>query len=650
MGLRLEAPLKIKSVRIKNYRSLADVSVDLGNYTSLVGANGAGKSTVLCALNIFFREAEGSATSVSDLDEEDFHRGDVATPIEITVTFHELSEDAQRDFAEYYRGECLVVTASAVFDEVTRTASVRQFGQRKGIEAFAPLFKLYNDNAKAAEVTAEYERIRVAFPDLPKASTKDACRIALRNYEEAKPELCVLIPSEDQFYGFSRGGNRLAKYVQWVYVPAVKDATKENVETKTTALGKLLARTVRSKVNFGDGIKTLRDEAREKYQALMKAQQGALDSVSKSLTERLGEWAHPEARARVAWSEDPKNSVKIEEPAARLIAGESDFEGELSRFGHGLQRSYLLALLQELASADDSDAPRLILGCEEPELYQHPPQARHLASVLSGLGESNAQIVVTTHSPYFISGRAFESVRMVRRDIVAKQSKVAGVEMATVTARISAVTGEKPIEVTAQIARLQQELQPHLNEMFFTQRVILVEGLEDVAYLTAWMHLSGLWNDYRRSGCHLVPAHGKSCLIEPLVVAELLQIPVFVLFDSDGNKANPGERAKHEKDNREILRLVGGDDTQPFPKDTVWGARYVQWPTNIGDQLKAEVGQTAWDTAFGKASKGLGNPPGSYAKNPILIGDHLALLHAQRVPIPTLDALAQKILDFSKVP
>jgi len=47
--------------------------------------------------------------------------------------------------------------------------------------------------------------------------------------------------------------------------------------------------------------------------------------------------------------------------------------------GHGLQRSYLLALLQELAGSEAPNAPTLILGCEEPELYQHPPQARHLA-------------------------------------------------------------------------------------------------------------------------------------------------------------------------------------------------------------------------------------------------------------------------------
>ncbi|MHC1999240.1 AAA family ATPase [Methylobacterium sp. CM6241] len=50
--------MKIKSVRIQNLRSLRDQIIEMSEYTCLVGANGAGKSTILCALNIFFRDRE----------------------------------------------------------------------------------------------------------------------------------------------------------------------------------------------------------------------------------------------------------------------------------------------------------------------------------------------------------------------------------------------------------------------------------------------------------------------------------------------------------------------------------------------------------------------------------------------------------------
>jgi len=638
--------MRIDNIRIKNFRSFSDVEVKLSPYTSLVGPNGGGKSTILCALNIFFREMESATTNLSDLDVEDFHDRKTDEPIEITLMFTDLNDAAKKDFSAYYRQGVMIVTAKATFNAETGTATVKQYGQRTVMAAFRDFFKFYDDGKSAAELKAEYERIRAQVSNLAKPAAKDAMHAALRAYEEAHSEQCTLEPSEDQFYGFSKGGNRLSRYVQWVYVAAVKDATKENIEAKNTALGKLLARTVRAKVKFDEDIKKLRDETLIQYRKILDAQEGALDDISKALTARLIQWAHPEVTARLTWAEDPRK-VQVEEPVARLLAGEGSFEGELARFGHGLQRSYLLALLQELASSDDADAPRLILGCEEPELYQHPPQARHLSNVLQELSEVNSQIIVSTHSPYFVSGRGFESVRMVLRDPAAKQSKISQVTFDRISQRVAEVTGETQAPILAQRARLQQALQPHLNEMFFTPKLILVEGIEDLAYITSWMILSDRWNDFRRHGCHIVAANGKSYLIEPIIIAQALDIPVFVLFDADGNKTNPDQRVRHERDNKALLKLLGGNDSDPFPNATAWGASYVQWPTNIGDVLKAEVGATLWEQTFTEATNGLGNPEGSYIKNPIHIGDHLNKLKEKGHTPASVERLCTEILLFA---
>ena len=55
------------------------------------------------------------------------------------------------------------------------------------------------------------------------------------------------------------------------------------------------------------------------------------------------------------------------------------------------------------------------------ELYQHPPQAHHLSSVLQKLSSSNSQVIVCTHSPYFVSGRGFEDVRILRQEVIDTQ-------------------------------------------------------------------------------------------------------------------------------------------------------------------------------------------------------------------------------------
>jgi putative ATP-dependent endonuclease of the OLD family len=228
--------MKITSIHIKNFRSLANAPVPFNNYTCLVGPNGSGKSTILCALNVFFRDTENTATNLGHLDREDFHQKNVTKPIEITVTFEDLSPAAQRDFADYYRQGKLIVSAIATYNETTGKAEVKQYGQRLGIPEFKPFFRAYGDNQKASELKKLYMKLRESFNDLPSASPKDVMRDALRNYEAEHPDRCELIPSEDQFYGFSKGANRLARYLQWVYVPAVKDATTEQLEARNTAL------------------------------------------------------------------------------------------------------------------------------------------------------------------------------------------------------------------------------------------------------------------------------------------------------------------------------------------------------------------------------------------------------------------------------
>jgi len=507
------------------------------------------------------------------------------------------------------------------------------------------------DKASAADLKTEYENLHSNFSDLPQSGTKDANRDALRKYEAERPDDCILIPSEDQFYGFSKGSNRLAKFLQWVYLPAVKDSTKENVEAKNTALGKILARTVRTKVNFETEIKNLREETLSKYRDLMASQQTALDDISKSLSNRLSQWSHPEATARLEWKEDIKKSVQVEEPVARLLAGEGSFEGDLARFGHGLQRSYLLALLQELANADDQDAPRLILGCEEPELYQHPPQARHLSSVLQELSKRNSQIIISTHSPYFVTGNHFESVRLIRRNLVTKCSDVSRISSESISKRVAEVTDEPQTPHNAQIALLHQALQPNLSEIFFTPKLILVEGLEDMAYITSWMILTGKWEDYRRGGCHIVPVNNKSYLIAPLIIVQTLEIPVLVIFDADGDKqGKPDQRPKHEKDNKALFRLLGENDTNCFPDSSIWGNNYIVWPITLCQTLKSEVetiNTGIWDKTYSKTNTGLGNPSGDYSKNTIHIGNHLALLRDAGVDIPSLTKLCEKILTFS---
>jgi predicted ATP-dependent endonuclease of OLD family len=651
--------MRISSVRIQNFRAFSDQTIHFNDYTCLVGPNGGGKSTVLQALNVFFQESSHSKTDLLKLDKEDFHHKSHADPVIITVTFEDLSAEAQEDLKDYYRQGKLIVSAKAEWNEDDKYAQVVQYGLRLGMEDFKPFFEAEGDNKSVKELKAIYATIREQHGELPAPGTKQAMIDALREYEAAHANLCVEIPSADQFYGISKGVNRLGKYIQWVFIPAVKDASEEELESKKTALGSLLERTVRTTVGFKEPMDAILKDAGDKYQTALAEKQDALKELSKSLTAKMGQWAHPDTSIDLQWQYEEGTSVKVAEPYAHVVAGEGIFKGRLSRFGHGMQRSFLLALLEELASGP-ANGPRLILGCEEPELYQHPPQARHLSTIFQKLSTKNSQVIVCTHSPYFVSGRQVEDIRSIRPDHAGKCCRCHHVKVDEVFKSIAEARGETVPKPAGMILKIQQALQPSLNEIFFARTLVLVEGVEDIAYITTQFTLMEKWDEFRKHGCHMVSADGKSSIAQPLAIANHLKIPTFVVFDSDGHndahdptddpkKANDkkSRRAKHEKDNNAILKLCSIAAPAPFPANTFWNERVVMWRSEMGGIVSDEIGVADWETIGNEVRAEQSIDVGDINKNSLFIGFRMAKAWEKNKKSASLEKLCNAILAFA---
>jgi len=644
--------MKIESIRIENFRSFKDETISFDDYTCLVGANGCGKSTVLNALNLFFRQDKDCTTDLSKLSAEDFHHKNTAEPIKITLTFYDLSDQAKIDLSDYVRQDKLIVSSVAKFDVNTNSAEVKQYGNRLGFEDFRRYFEAEKKGAKADELKSIYSEFQEKYTDLSKATSKPAMVQALRDYEHNHKDDCVLIPSEDQFYGVSKGENRLAPHVQWVFISATKDATEESEESKNSALGQLLARTVRSKVNFSEKVGALKKTTQEEYQKILDAEQKALNDISDTLKSKLESWAHPGITAKILWKQDSDKSVKVEEPWAYIRLGERGFEGELARFGHGLQRSYMLALLQELTTTSDETAPTLIMGIEEPEIYQHPPQARHLAETLYELSKKNSQIMVCSHNPLFIPGDDFESIRVVREKGSPSASYISKLSYSDLSKELESA-GQKALKEEGILAKLYPSLNPVVNEMFFCNKLVLTEGIEDVAYLSTYLLLTDHMKDFRRYGGHIVPVGGKSAIIKPLAMAKLLNIPVYVICDADTDKDEIADEDKrksevtsHKKDNKAILSLLGHGELSEWPSDSIWEHNLTMWKTSLTKVAKAEF-NSKWDDYLTQSYAYYGNP-GGLSKNPLAIARALKIAWDQNCKSKELNKLIDNVISFGK--
>jgi putative ATP-dependent endonuclease of OLD family len=220
---------------------------------------------------------------------------------------------------------------------------------------------------------------------------------------------------------------------------------------------------------------------------------------------------------------------------------------------------------------------------------------------------------------------------------------VRGTTFEAIAQRIAAATGDAPQLRAGEVAKLHQVLQPSLNEMFFGDRIVLMEGAEDVAYVTAWMHLTGRWEEYRRRGVHLVPTNFKSAMLRPLAVLLELEMRVFVVFDSDGHVNDPDRRLLHQRDNLALLRALAAPNPVAFPALATWNERYAQWPTTLSDQVKNEIGAPRWATCCQRADQVWGHA-GDLRKNAVHIGTSLRLARDDGGASPTLDMLCTHIL------
>jgi predicted ATP-dependent endonuclease of OLD family len=262
--------------------------------------------------------------------------------------------------------------------------------------------------------------------------------------------------------------------------------------------------------------------------------------------------------------------------------------------------------------------------------------------VFQTLAEANTQVLVTTHSPYFVSGKDFSDVRLIRKN-GDNASTLAHSSAPDLNSYLAGHTHHRERPTPAGMrAKISQSLQPHLNEMFFCRHPVFVEGLEDIAFITAALHLYGYWDEFHALGCHLVTANGKNHLIHPVAIANQLSVPYFLVFDCDKD-CREQDRDKHEPDNKTLMSLVGGPADDAFP-DTGFDKDCCKaWSENMGNAIEADF--DAGDLQrFQDSARATCGQARSLNKNSMFIAEWLSCANDEGKESATLRSLCEAIL------
>jgi hypothetical protein len=659
----------IKTIEIRKFRSIWEELLECENLTALVGRNGTGKSSFLYAMEVFYDIA-------APISQEDFFDRKLDYPIEIRITFSDLSDDEKDEFGIYIRDGNLIVTKRISHENgrffqryYAAALQIPEFADIRSLSGKRERIRAWNDLVDSGKLHGLERKVKSA----------DEISQLMTDYEANHFHLMQSVEREEQFFGPRNiGGGKLDKFTKFVLVPAVREASDE-ASGKKGAIYQLLDMIVLRKVNARQDVQNFKVELEEKVKRIYSSDNlTELPELGVSISETLGKFA-PGSQLRLKW--DEVKSPEIQLPTAKATLVEDNFEGEISRKGHGLQRALIVTLLQHLVmtppieiSAKDAgqepalgeskttkriQGPDLILAIEEPELYLHPSRCRYLSDLLLqlalkpgvGLGARN-QIIYATHSPYFVDLFRFDRIRIVRKSpspsSLVPRTTVTRFTLDQAAKELAKVCNADASRFTKDSfrARAMSVINTIVSEGFFADVVLVVEGQAELGIL--WKLQEIMNKNWSQLGICIVPAGSKNNIDRPVIVFRGLSIPTYFVFDGDFQFKGDKKKEKETRERNQCYLRLAGCPLEDFPNTRVEGT-WAVFRENIEETIKDELDgpiflslrdQVAFDLGYSDPTRVLKNIEGAACL--------IERAYSDGKRLPTLEAIIEAITELSE--
>lgn len=565
-------PLKIKRIKIENFKSIKKIEFDFKDLAILIGENNSGKTNIMKALQLFFE------TSIRGINEEDFFGKDIKNPnnqIQITITFDRLTEEelAESRLSKYVFEKQLVVRNTISFNEQTGKFEQKYHGLIK--EPKANYLKM----SKFGEIKDKLASI-VKKEKLPKYFFAASGRVTQGSYVEGRERYIAensdklewdepFFP-ESQFQGFKEVAQSYLP--SFLYVPAVQEATEETSYSTKNVFGKLLDAMLLSSpetvTEFAEASKIL-----NKAQQLLN-QPVQIRELEKKLLKTLQEAIPSTINVKIEVT--IPNITELVQKGTSLTLDDG-IETSVESKGHGLQRVLILAMFRLYAeffrSVDITNTkkkPNFVFAVEEPELYLHPQCQRIMFETLQGISEID-QVIFCTHSSFFIDMSHYDSLVVTSKPDPAKGTVVFN------------CVNEIFSPDEKSYFKMVNEFDPERNELFFAKKVVLVEGDSEKVALPRICKMMD--KNLNAQGVSIVECGSKFNLSFFMKVLNAFRILYVVIHDEDPvDTAFTGDKLK------EARRLFNENDKIKKMLDPAYGKIEIIQP-NFDDLLGLSIHQ-----------------------------------------------------------
>lgn len=513
--------MKLRTLRIHNFRSIVDAEIEVHDYTMIVGANNAGKSNVLSALRAFYEDIKWSSS-------EDFPKvGNSSDESWVQLTFS-LNDDEWANLADKYKQGAS-----------SHSLTVRRyFSSKERVKANqSNIYGLINGDPE-----------KELFYGAKNVGTAKVGRVIY---------IPALTTATDQMK--TSGPSPLRDMLSFM----LKRVVSESVAYKAIedAFGKLNAE-AQGDDGFLAKIATPINDAISHWgiRFNMSVNSVSPDDITKSLVKH-------------AFSD-----AMLGDSAFALDRYGHGFQRSFIYELIKLAPSFAEAKKRE---GKDFDPDFTLILFEEPEAFLHPAQQENMAYHLRRLGSGEGQqVIITSHSPIFIGKVADDLCQIVRarrqagittlgqiskstaKDVFSdglalRKCLEAFVSDATISdnqkkyARDLLKDAQPDDELSSQEERFRYQLwlDSERASLFFADRVLLVEGATERA-LFGWL-LARDWHDLTQHRIAIIDVMGKFNFHRYTALLEQFGIPYGLMLDDDEDK-------KHHKAVNDMIRNQAG--------------------------------------------------------------------------------------------
>ncbi|MED1662778.1 ATP-dependent nuclease [Brevibacillus laterosporus] len=328
--------------------------------------------------------------------------------------------------------------------------------------------------------------------------------------------------------GGANGSHFLNVFPDVIYIPAVKDASDEikNSSDNVKVLSSL----------YKDIIQDIEEynHALEKTKELQRKINTHENEQINFFQQEVQSFLNEVTTASVNFQVNFKPLDDFISSSINAVFQYNGIETDVSSQGSGVQRTFIVSMLkgykkyQSQFTDDEISARRpIIFAIEEPELYLHPHIARVFKDTLYQLADDPLfQVIATSHSANFID--LSKPNRTLIRFALDPENDVFPHQ---VSSDIYGMVDEEREKFQALL-----KFNPHVNEVFFAKRAILVEGDTEVVafkYVGEMLVREGVLSPDELHRTTVVNCAGKPTMYVILNVLNNFGIPYTVVHDCD---------------------------------------------------------------------------------------------------------------------